>query len=71
MQYPSKSLNKWLHGTYQNIGKAQAHGVGSRMATAVMNCPPMRNCKKKVMKEVLDEISDKGSKKTLAWVRRI
>ena len=31
MQYPSKSLNK-------NVGKALAHGVPSRIATAVTNC---------------------------------
>lgn len=39
VQYPSKSLSKWLHGTYQNISKAQAHGIRSRMPTAVKNCP--------------------------------
>ena len=36
VQYPSKSLNK-------NVGKALAHGVPSRIATAVMNCLPVRN----------------------------
>ena len=63
MQYPSKSLNKTLHGSYQNVGKALAHGVPSRIATAVMNCLPVRNhILGKVMKVVSNEVTGLCSK---------
>ena len=71
VQYPSKSLNKTLHGTYQNVGKALAHGVPSRIATAVMNCLPVRNhIYEKVMKVVSKEVIGLCSKKTPSLVRK-
>ena len=71
MQYPSKSLNKTLHGTYQNVGKALAHGVPSRIATAVMNCLPVRNhIYEKVMKVVSKEVIGLCSKKNPSLVRK-
>lgn len=71
VQYPSKSLNKTLHGTYQNNGKAQARGIPSRMATAMMNCPPVRNqIVEKVMKVVSHEISDLRSKTNPSLLRK-
>ena len=42
ISYPSKIVNKSLHGSYQLIGKALAHGVPSRIANAAMNCQPVR-----------------------------
>ena len=42
ISYPSKTVNKSLHGSYQLIGKALAHGVPSRIANAAMNCQPVR-----------------------------
>lgn len=71
MQYPSKSLNKTLHGTYQNVGKALAHGVPSRIAAAVMNCLPVRNhILEKVMKVVSKEVTGLCSKTNPSLVRK-
>ena len=42
ISYPSKNVNKSLHGGYQLIGKALVHGIPSRVACAVMNCQPVR-----------------------------
>ena len=71
VQYPSKSLNKTLQGTYQNVGKALAHGVPSRIATAVMNCPPVRNhIVEKVMKVVSKEASGLCSKTNPSLLRK-
>ena len=42
ISYPSKIVNKSLHGSYQLIGKALVHGIPSRIAKAVMNCQPVR-----------------------------
>ena len=42
ISYPSKIVNKSLHGSYQLIGKALVHGVPSRIANAAMNCQPVR-----------------------------
>ena len=46
--YPTKNVNKSLHGSYQLIGKALAHGIPSRVANAAMNCQPV--CKHIVAK---------------------
>ena len=43
VQYPSKTLNKTLSGSYQAIGKALAHGVPSQIANAVMKNPTIKN----------------------------
>ena len=68
MQYPSKSLNKTLHGSYQKVGKALAHGVPSRIATAVMNCLPVRNhILGKVMKVVSNEVTGLVQKEILRF----
>ena len=42
ISYPSKNVNKSLHGSYQLIGKALVHSIPSRVANAVMNCQPVR-----------------------------
>ena len=42
ISYPSKNMNKFLHGSYQLIGKALVHGIPSRVANAAMNCQPVR-----------------------------
>lgn len=42
ISYPSKNVNKSLHGSYQHNGKALAHGIPSRVANAAMNCQPVR-----------------------------
>lgn len=71
VQYPSKSLNKTLHGSYQNVGKALTHGVPSRIATAVMNCLPVRNhILGKVMKVVSNEITGLCSKGNPSILRK-
>ena len=71
VQYPSKSLNKTLHGTYQNVGKALAHGVPSRIAAAVMNYLPVRNhILEKVMKVVSKEVTSLCSKTNPSLVRK-
>lgn len=71
VQYPSKNLNKTLQGTYQNVGKAVAHGVPSRIATAVMNCPPVRNhIIEKVMKVVSKEVTGLCSKTNPSLLRK-
>ena len=71
MQYSSKNLNKTLHGTYQNVAKAVAHGVPSRIATAVMNCPPVRNhIGEKVMKVVSKEVTGLCSKTNPSLLRK-
>lgn len=65
VQYPSKKLNRRLSETYQNIGKAVAHGVPSRIATAVMNCLPVRDhVVEKVMKAVSQEVTGLASRQT-------
>ena len=43
VQYPSKTLNKTLSGSYQAIGKDLAHGVPSQIANAVMKNPTIKN----------------------------
>ena len=43
VQYPSKTLNKTLSGSYQAIGKALAHGIPSQIANAVMKNPTIKN----------------------------
>ena len=43
VQYPSKTLNKTLSGSYQAIGKALAHGVPSQIANVVMKNPMIKN----------------------------
>ena len=43
VQYPSKTMNKTLCGSYQTIGKALAHGVPSQIANAIMKNPTLRN----------------------------
>ena len=43
VQYPSKTLNKTLSGSFQAIGKALAHGVPSQIANAVMKNPTLKN----------------------------
>ena len=71
MQYPSKSLNKTLHGSFQNVGKALAHGVPSRIATAVMNCLPVRNhILGKAMKVVSNEVTGLCSKANPSILRK-
>ena len=71
VQYPSKKLNKTLHGSYQNVGKALAHGVPSRIATAVMNCLPVRNhTLANVMKVVSKEVTGLCSKANPSIVRK-
>lgn len=65
VQYPSKKLNRTLSETYQNIGKAVAHGVPSWIATAVMNCLPVRDhVVEKVMKVVSQEVTGLASRQT-------
>ena len=71
VQYPSKKLNRTLHGTYQNVGKAVAHGIPSRIATAVMNCPPVRDhVVEKVMKAVSKEVTGLCSKTNPSLLRK-
>ena len=71
VQYPSKKLNRTLSGTYQNVGKAVAHGVPSRIATAVMNCPPVRDhVVEKVMKAVSKEVTGLCSKTKPSLLRK-
>ena len=71
VKYPSKTLNRTLSGTYQNVGKAVAHGVPSRIATAVMNCPPVRNhVVEKVMKAVSKEVTGLCSKTKPSLLRK-
>ena len=71
VQYPSKHLNKTLHGAYQNIGKAVAHGIPSRIATAVMNCPSVRDqIVGKVMKVVSKEVTGLCSKTNPSLLRK-
>lgn len=71
VQYPSKNLNKTLHGTYQIVGKALAHGVPSTIATAVMDCPPVRNhIVEKVMKVVSKEVTGLCSKTNPSLLRK-
>ena len=42
ISYPSKCVNKSLHGSYELIGKALVHGIPSRIANAAKNCQPVR-----------------------------
>ena len=71
VQYPSKSLKKTLHGSYQNVGKALAHGVPLRIATALMNCLPVRNhILGKVMKVVSNEVTGLSSKANPSILRK-
>lgn len=71
VQYPSKKLNRTLSGTYQNVGKAVAHGVPSRIATAVMNCLPVRDhVVEKVMKAVSQEVTGLASRQTLRFLEK-
>ena len=71
VQYPSKKLNKTLSGTYQNIGKAVAHGVPSQIATAVMNCLPVRDhVVEKVMKAVSQEVTGLASRQILRFLEK-
>jgi len=71
VQYPSKYLNKTLHGAYQNIGKAVAHGIPSRIATAVMNCPSVSDqIIGKVMKVVSKEVTGLCSKTNPSLLRK-
>ena len=71
VQYPSKTLNRTLCGMYQNVGKAVAHGVPSRIATAVMNCPPVRDhVVEKVMKAVSKEVTGLCSKTKPSLLRK-
>ena len=72
VQYPSKKLNRTLSGTYQNVSKAVAHGVPSRIATAVMNCPPVRDhVVEKVIKVVSKEATGLCSKKKLSLLGKM
>ncbi|CAH3167804.1 unnamed protein product [Porites lobata] len=71
VQYPSKTLNKTLSGSYQAIGKALAHGVPSQIANAVMKNPTIKNhiienTLKTLSKEVESLCSRKSSKEDLA-----
>ena len=54
VQYPSKTMNKTLCGSYQTIGKALAHGVPSQIANAVTKNPTLKN---HVMENVLKTLS--------------
>ena len=71
VQYPSKKRNRTLSGTYQNIGKAVAHGVPSQIATAVMNCLPVRDhVVEKVMKAVSQEVTGLASRQILRFLEK-
>ena len=50
ISYPSKIVNKSLHGSYQLIGKALVLGIPSRIANAAMNCQPVH---KHIVEETL------------------
>ena len=71
VQYPSKSVNKKLQGTYENIGKALVHGVPSRIAGAIMNCLPVKkHVIEKVMKIVSKEVTGLCSKTNPSLLRK-
>ena len=70
VQYPSKTVNKKLQGTYENIGKALVHGVPSRIAAAIMNCLPVKkHVIEKVMKVVSKEVAGLCSKTNPSLLR--
>lgn len=71
VQYPSKIVNKKLQGTYENIGKALVHGVPSRIAGAILNCPPVKkHVIEKVMKVVSKEVAGLCSKTNPSLLRK-
>ena len=71
VQYPSKTMNKTLCGSYQTIGKALAHGVPSQIANAVMKNPTLRNhVIKNVFKTLSKEVAALCSKKNPSILRK-
>ena len=54
INHPSKTVNKTLGDTYDALGKALFYGPPSRIATAVMNCEPVR---KEVIQKILRIVS--------------
>ena len=71
VQYPSKTFNKTLCGSYQTIGKALAHGVPSQIANAVMKNPTLRNhVVENVLKTLSKEVAALCSKKNPSILRK-
>ena len=71
VQYPSKTFNKTLCGSYQTIGKALAHGVPSQIANAVMKNPTLRNhVIENVLKTLSKEVAALCSKKNPSILRK-
>lgn len=71
MKYPSKNVNKRLHGGYKAIGKALARGHPSRIAGAVMNCQSVRkHIIEKTLKIVSKEVVGLCSKSNPSILRK-
>ena len=59
VNHPSKTVTKILDNTYETLGKSLFYGPPSRIATAVMNCLPLREeIIRKVLDVVAKEVSD-------------
>ena len=71
VQYPSKTVNKPLNGSYQTIGKALAHGVPSQIANAIMKNPTLRNhVIEKTLRVLSKEVAALCSKKNPSLLRK-
>lgn len=71
ISYPSKSVNKFLQGSYQLIGKALACGIPSRIANAAMNCQPVRkHIVEKTLGILKKEVMELCSKKNPSLLRK-
>ena len=71
VEYPSKTINKTLCGSYQAIGKALAHGVPSQIAYAVMKNPTLRNhVMEKTLKILSKEVAALCSTKNPSLLRK-
>ena len=68
ISYPSKNVNKTLHGSYELIGKALVHGIPSRIANAAINCQPVRkHIVEKTLGILKKEVMELCSKKNLRY----
>lgn len=68
--YPSKPVNNTLTQEYEALGKALAHGLPSRIATAVMKCAQLTDLViAKVLRLLKTEVGDLCSKKNPSLLR--
>jgi len=71
IHHPSKSVTKTLDHTYEAVGKALFYGPPSRVATAVMNCEPIRKeVTKKVLRIVSKEVNSLCSRREPSILRK-